>query len=304
MSVKSIGYTRGKDFGQKKYVVPNITINAVGQITDVSVSDTPSNVTIASDITELGQEINQDLARLGRETEKYNVLEEDYQTKKDAYDDLENKMTELTDNINALYASVTSQDAPILLYSFDSTQSWVNNYSNTVPQNLYTRPNNFFNNTTPYTYPIGESMTLQAGTYFLDVRLMLVNITGPLTIDGVNYDMPQPNGASTVIGEIRVTLNGEVYTTFVNNGVDYYMSQIYLNGSTIIDVSTADSVLEVSFWFTGNLPSNQDVDGKQIYSWQISSNPQATYPIELGFGNFNSAANGAPTLSLWELNFV
>lgn len=303
MSVKSIGYTRGKDFRQQKFVIPDITINAVGQITDVAESDAPPNVIIASEIVDLGQEINQDKARLGRETEKYTELELDYEAKKEAYDDLETQMTELTDNINDLYASVTSQDAPILLYSFDSTQSWVNSYSNTVPQNCYMRPN-FFNDESPYTYKIGETMTLQAGTYFLDVRLMLVSITGALTIDGVSYNMPQANGASTVLGEIRVILNGDIYTTFVNNGVDYYMSQIYLNGSAIIDVPTANSELEVTFWFTGNLPANQDVNGKQIYCWQISSNPQATYPIEIGFGNFNLASNGAPTLSLWELNFV
>ena len=52
MSVKSIGYTRGKDFRQQKFVIPDITINAVGQITDVVEGDAPPNVIIASEIVD------------------------------------------------------------------------------------------------------------------------------------------------------------------------------------------------------------------------------------------------------------
>jgi hypothetical protein len=303
MSVKSIGYSQGENFGLKQFTLPTITINEAGQITELSTADTPANVIITEDLTDTKRTINQQTARLGRFTDKYNELNQEYTDKNAEYLDVKNETDELEANVNLLFEEVVSQDAPVLIASIDASNFADVTYFRVGP----------INNAFPYTNAITRTpiTVLKAGTYFLDVRLMLVSKQGVFSapIEGggtYTSNLLVPSGQENVIAEVRVSLNGTLINTFVGNGVDYYMGQIYVNGSTFIEVDTPNSTLQVDFWFSGNLPSNLDqaTSGGNSYAWEISSSPKWTYPIEFGFGNFNSAANAAPTLSLYELNFV
>jgi len=306
MSVKSIGYQKGVNYGSKKFVVPDITINAGGQIVDIDSTNTPTNVVISGEIEDLSQTINKDGARLARLVDSEAVIQTELDAITSVYTDLQTQTDALQTQIDALYADVTSQDAPILLYSFDSTQDWVNVIdSDNGFVNIYNRPGPYNDPTNDYQFPIGTEMNLKKGNYFLDVRLMLVSNQGTWSVGGNDIDLKTPTGYSNVLGEVGVYLGSELINTFVSSGTDYYMGQIYLNGSCFINVPADDTVLSVKFWFTGNLPYNLDVvtNGESAYAWSITSSPKWTYPIELGFGNFNSFNDGAPCLSLWELNY-
>ena len=75
MSVKSIGYQKGVNYDSKKFVVPDITINAGGQIVGIDSTNTPTNVVISGEIEDLSQTINKDEARLARLVDSESVIQ-------------------------------------------------------------------------------------------------------------------------------------------------------------------------------------------------------------------------------------